>query len=931
MDGNALEMFTLGAVSFVAPAALLALVSLPILWWLLRVIPPAPRRVRFPAIRLVMRLVNPEESSAKTPLWLTLLRLALLALIILGAAHPVLNANKQIAEDGPLILIVDDGWASARHWTKRQTAFANLMDQAERQNRAVAVITTAPGTAERSRAMESLLTADAARQVLSALQPKPWPVNRIATISILNELKFDGAPRIVWLSNGLNDKPDGSDVTEFVASLQKIGPVTVLSDSPGALPPLLMPPVSERDGLLITARRASTNTTANGASSLSLRVRGEDGKVLTRQTLKFGAGDLTGKLKLTLPTEIRNKVTVIEIENFNSAGSTVLVDERWRRRPVGLVASQKRSANQPLLDDLFYLDKALDPFTEVRVGPMTELFKRDLAMVVLADPGKMTTKQNDTLLRWIKLGGIALRFAGPKLASDKNPVLPVRLRKGNRDLGGALSWSKPAALASFSEKSPFAGLVIPKDVRIHRQVLAQPTVDLPEKTWARLTDGTPLVTAEKRGDGWLVFVHITASPNWSNLPLSGLFVGMLQNLVQLSRGVVGETGDRVLKPIQSIDGFGRLTDPHPGALAMKSSDFLSGKAGPQHPPGFYGDETARRAFNLSPSISHLTPLGDLGTDVTRGSYLEIREQDFRGALLITALALALLDIIASFALRGFFIFNRNAAALLGLMMAPLFVTPLVMPVSAQTIVPGAQRMANDTREFAPALNIRIAYVETGNSQIDRTSRAGLEGFAFIANSRTAADMGKPVAIDPAVNELSYYPMIYWPITEDAEVIEPATAIKLNRYIKGGGTIFFDTRDSSGSGVGADRLEEIARHLDVPPMTAISSDHVLTKAYYLLREFPGRWTGGRVWVQKSSSQAAERANDGVSSIIVGGNDWAAAWAMDEARKPLYPVVPGGERQREMAYRFGINLMMYVLTGNYKADQVHLPAILERLGQ
>ena len=923
MDRDSLAMFTLGAISFVAPLALFGLATLPILWWLLRVIPPAPRRVRFPAIRLVMRLVNPEESSAKTPLWLTLLRLALITLVILGAAHPILNATNQFAEDGPLILIVDDGWASARHWNKRQTAFSNLMDQAERQGRAVAVITTAPGNADQSRAMESLLTADAARQLLGALQPKPWPVNRIATTSILNELKYQGTPQVVWLSNVLNDKPDGSDVAEFTSILQKIGDLTVLADTLGALSPLLMPPVSERDGLTISARRAASGV----ASSLSVRVRGEDGNVLTRQPIKFDAGETTGKLKLTLPAEIRNKVTFIEIENFNSAGSTVLVDERWRRRPVGLVSARKRSSSQPLLDNLFYLDKALDPFTEVRVGTMEELFKREIAMVVLADPGKMTTKQNDRLLRWVKLGGIALRFAGPRLASEKNPVLPVRLRQGSRDLGGALSWAKPAALAAFRQNSPFAGLVIPKDVRVRRQVLAQPSVDLPEKTWAQLTDGTPLVTAEKRGDGWLVFFHITASPSWSNLPLSGLFVGMLQNLVQLSRGIVGETGERILKPIQSIDGFGRLTDPRPGALAMKASDFLSGKAGPKHPPGFYGDETARRAFNLSPSITHLTPLSDLGAGVTRDTYQETREQDFRGALLLAAMVLAILDIIASFALRGFFTFNRATAALIALMMAPL----IFSTAQAQTVVPDNRVQANDAREFAPALNIRIAYVKTGNSQIDNTSRAGLEGLAFITNSRTAADMGKPIAIDPATDELSYYPMIYWPITEDAPVIEPTTAIKLNRYLKNGGTIFFDTRDSSGGGVGADRLEEIARHLDVPPMTAIPSDHVLTKAYYLLREFPGRWTGGRVWVQRSTSQAAERANDGVSSIIVGGHDWAGAWAMDEARKPLYPVVPGGERQREMAYRFGINLMMYVLTGNYKADQVHLPAILERLGQ
>ena len=67
------------------------------------------------------------------------------------------------------------------------------------------------------------------------------------------------------------------------------------------------------------------------------------------------------------------------------------------------------------------------------------------------------------------------------------------------------------------------------------------------------------------------------------------------------------------------------------------------------------------------------------------------------------------------------------------------------------------------------------------------------------------------------------------------------------------------------------------------------------------------------------------------MIVGGNDWAAAWAVDDSNRPLYSVEPGGERQREIAYRFGINLVMYTLTGNYKADQVHAPALIERLGQ
>jgi len=118
---------------------------------------------------------------------------------------------------------------------------------------------------------------------------------------------------------------------------------------------------------------------------------------------------------------------------------------------------------------------------------------------------------------------------------------------------------------------------------------------------------------------------------------------------------------------------------------------------------------------------------------------------------------------------------------------------------------------------------------------------------------------------------------------------------------------------------------------------VPADHVLTKAFYILKDFPGRWTGGQVWVErlppaeKNGERAPARGGDGVSPVIIGGNDWAAAWAIDPSGHPLSEPVPGGEMQREMALRFGINLAMYALTGNYKTDQVHAPALLERLGK
>jgi hypothetical protein len=196
----------------------------------------------------------------------------------------------------------------------------------------------------------------------------------------------------------------------------------------------------------------------------------------------------------------------------------------------------------------------------------------------------------------------------------------------------------------------------------------------------------------------------------------------------------------------------------------------------------------------------------------------------------------------------------------------------------------------------------------------------------------------PLAVDLERDELTFFPFLYWPITAAQPLPSRAARDKLARFLRTGGMILFDTRDQ-GSGAlgmpggfapsapGAAKLRRIVEGLQVPALIPVPRGHILTKAFYLLKAYPGRWTGGQLWVEKE----AGHANDGVSSVIIGSNDFAAAWAVDGAGQPLYPVVPGGSRQREMAHRFGVNLVMYALTGNYKSDQVHVPAILERLGQ
>ncbi len=254
-----------------------------------------------------------------------------------------------------------------------------------------------------------------------------------------------------------------------------------------------------------------------------------------------------------------------------------------------------------------------------------------------------------------------------------------------------------------------------------------------------------------------------------------------------------------------------------------------------------------------------------------------------------------------------------------------------------------------SRELQTAIQatgkVSFAYVLTGDTATDDTSRAGLVGIGRVLAARTSVEPGEPFGVNVATDEIAFFPILYWPVLPNANPLPDATLSKIDTYMKQGGMIIFDTRDfGSGlpTGVGTGReggtpLQRLLGRLDIPRLEPVPEGHVLTKSFYILRTFPGRWDGGQMWVEADSAEPADadtrkaRRADGVSSILVTSNDLAAAWALDDRFRPLYPTVPGGEAQREMSFRVGINIVMYALTGNYKADQVHAPALIERLGQ
>jgi hypothetical protein len=892
---------------FAAPWVLTGLITLPVLWWLIRVTPPAPRSETFPALRFLLGLNPTEETPARTPPWLLALRLLAAGLVIVALARPVTDAGAALAGSGPVLLVADNGWAAAPDWANRKQAVAALLDRAERAGRKAALLATAPDGSGNPVAISAAMPIADLRARFAALQPLPWPPDRAAAARALRTWPDRDGASVIYLPDGLTD---GAAWDDFAAALSATGPVTEICCDTEP-PPLLLPPANEADRLIARLAQAPAAIETHA----TVLAQSGDGRTLGRAEITIPAGASTAAAPIPLPPELRNRLTRLVLEGPPGAGAVVLLDERWRRRPVGLLAGDLAAADTPFTGAVYFLRRALDPFTELRAGDAKALLSRDISVLVLADRPLQDGEERDALTAWVRKGGLLVRFAGPRTAeaatSDTDTLLPVRLLAGDRQLGGAMSWSKPAALAPFLPTSPFAGLDPAPEIKVTRQVLAQPSADLAQRTWAALEDGTPLVTEAPMGAGRVVLFHVTANADWSDLPLSGLFVDMLRRLVQLSAGVAAAPGGTTLAPVETLDGFGTLTPPPPAAAGLQADKFGVTPVSPQHPPGVYGPESARQVLNLGTAIAPPQVAPPLPGAVLQPASATVRERALGPPLLAAAVLLLALDMLVSLALRGL-LKPRVAAAGLALL---LFAAP-------------AQALEASSNA---ATDLRLGTIASGDTQVDAIARQGLQGLSEYVNRRTSAVLHEPDLVQPGATDLSLYPLLYWPIAASAPSLTAAQAAALNDYMARGGIVLIDTRES-GSGAGfapgtESALRRIARGLTIPPLAALTSEHVLSRSFYLLPDFPGRFTGETVWVQRDQ----DRANDSVSPVIIGGNDWAAAWAVAPDGSNPYATIPGGQRQRTLAYRFGVNLVMYALTGNYKGDQVHVPAILQRLGQ
>jgi hypothetical protein len=891
-------------LEFLHPLFLCALMVLPVLWWWLRTVPPPPKREILPTAKFLHDLPTTDLTVARTPWWLLLLRMMMLACVIIGLSGPRLSWQTGTDQQHKnMMLVIDNSWAAQSIWQQQLKTAHDLLIQAEGQNAAITLAILAPAEGQEKISWRSPITPREAREIIDAATPQAWNADYDDFIDYLNKADFKSTMSIHWLGSGF----DTPNLDIALQAAQKIGSVTFYTPEKLSNPLRLTRDRNAAEGVM--AFNIELPQPRDIDTTTQLILSDDQGKILLQRPVTIPAGKISANLAIISQDMPQFAPQTARLLTSMNAVSTVLFDGLTARRHVGIVIPTATTDGSPLNRAGYYLERALQPYATITISSLSESISAKSDIIIAPDFITPETAQSEQLRTWIAQGGVFLRFAGPEsLKQAPDEFLPVPLVGGARAMSGLANWAAPPVLSPFPATSPLFGLMTPNDLNIRRQALAEPGQDFTPVAWANLSDGTPLITARAIDKGWIVFVHTTADPSWSDLPLSGFYVSFLKRVLTLAgqhgdiSPVAGAAG--IYDPVITITANGTLRPPGLRLNGINIDSFTNKTPDALHPPGLYQQRGQTIALNLSEHLSMFRafypPVG-----VTSSTYhTDNTVVNLRDPLLIVALILLLLDGLALLWLQGVRINLRPAGAV-----ALIFFCWL-QPAHA----------ANDIDA------VHLAYVITGNPARDDLSRRGLESLTRFIKLRTAIIMNDVVGVAPDNRNIGLYPVIYWPLAGDEPPLTPAERNNLQDYLRHGGMIFFDTNDRSlvNPPVITPAWRSLQNHLDQlgsSTLQPLPAEHVLGRSFYLLDQFPATLTGGTIWLQIDTGDD----HDGVSSIIAGSHGWAQSWAEPIPSGQIMGAMPN----QELSFRFGINLLMYALTGNYKTDQVHLPFLLQRL--
>jgi hypothetical protein len=854
-------------MSWTAPWLLAGLAFLPLLWWLMRLLPPSPRAQIFPALLL---LGSSAQSSAqqRLPWWLIILRLLLAACLILGLAGPVWRKATTQQPALRQTLIIDNGWTAATRFEDiRKLALRAIDDHSS----ATSLLRIMPSASD-NRSAPDWMSPAMAKQQIQKLEPMPWAGNRVAVT------KWPATGDTLLVSDGL----DQSSASKVIAWGQKSGRVRIIEAA--RLPPVQITSVKQdAAGLAVTLAQAPIAQ----MRSYTLSARNSDGSTAAIGTGTIAANQTTTRLLLPLAPGAGVRLSHVEVNGEASSAAVHLLDSRAARIYVG-ISNSESDTPQPLRSADFYVDRALQTHADVTRGNSAALLARGVNILMIPDRLPQQPVEQAKLSGWVEQGGVLILFAGPRSQPTNNSLLPVPIRAATRSLSGAMSWGKAASLGPWPAASPFSGLPIPSDVSVQQQWLAEPGLAKQSQSWAQLADATPLVSAQNRGRGLIVLFHTSANADWSNLALSGLFEQMLLRLLPFAASLESAStvqNDTRFALKQSLTGSGQVQPPTKETMIAYEKLAQARQASADLPPGRYAATGKQFVLNVGGAMPDW--ISNYRGAQLQNSAANRLAFDARAPLLTLAAILLLLDGLATLTLKG--LWRKPRLPAFAALFCALFIS-----------------LPHSIAEAAPErFDVRLCAVR---GVADADALAGLQIVAQSLKMRTAIVPGEPRLVSLQDKNLGLCTLLYWPIGTASAPLDGVTTPALQRYMARGGFLFIDSGWSNAP------IRNILDPLALPQLELFTPKHVLAKSFYLLERAPGGFDFSTLWLESGT-----QGNDGrTTQVILSNGRIASQWR-------------GEGQAQERALRLGINAVIYALTGTYKADQVHAAGLLERMAR
>jgi len=876
-------------------------------------VPPEPRKLALPTFKFLADLNSAARNIETAPIWLKILRAIALFAIVGAIAGPYYSYQKKATNSLEAVtIIIDDGWSNANDWQQirdRANAIIEMHAPINAETTQFRIILTS----QKAELPISVLTKHDALDFIAQTAPRPYLPNHQACATRLE--KLNQKSHIYYFSDGINHQSSG----KFLEVLSHIA----LGKPKIALPATPLVAITAvratNDGYRFTYKSLGTD------KPIAVNFLSNDGEILGVGNGRDGIGIVN------LPNNLLSKVSAAKISNQHNTGAIHLLAGNSIRPLIGIEALNQ--TEEPLISDKHYIETAANLIGNVTQADITSLINSKPNAIVFGDRSGFSPSEERALLAFMRHGGTIIRFMGARaIGKQGDLIVSAPLSAEPRIMASNFSWNE-AKIAAILPESPLFGIEINDEAR-PRVVSVFQNFQSNVEIWARLNDQTPLVSQRAIGLGQIVMIHTSASPVWSDISLFDSQVQILRRILQtsISNGVSAEIRppQGEMRPVLLLNGFGENQEFSSSQKPILPNNLIT-TPDADFPPGLYAGNGSVHILQAASEALSLSPLQYSSRGFETISNIGKSVFDFRFVfLLIGFLALAIDCIIIAIGLRAKAKPSFKQAGFTFILLSLLFLSVSSSVSTSAQAQNFAAPKASKTKSILNDDDFVMAYIETPDATTNQSARAGLEGLSAAINARTNIRTSRIVAVNPSSDELALYPIIYWLLPANNRPLDVVGSRALNQYMRNGGVLFIDTRGAGRERNAAlDNTRTATNGLVLPQIEIPPSGHVLRRTFYLLSGFPGRYNASNLWVETQRSSNIS-ANDGVSPIIIGDGDWASVWA-GGPHAGAQAAVEGGDLRREVAFRVGINIYLYALTGQYKADQIHVRAILGRQKQ